>query len=299
MPNVAYITNQLEMPPYYISLGKSHCNSNGFYFYNKIDLVTFIKKMKFRSILVGLCILVSILVGCKKDNKIEKPSTDASDLSTQRVQKLYVFSSQNTDLPKLYTSDIWQIVKADVKKLGGTQITLYKKDSLFAMHYILEDVTDSMFNSKMEALPSFKNFREMSLAITKDTLDYGAELKPALHQGTVNSLRCKEPILYLMDSTGIRNVSILNSLLAQNKILSSRLKDQKIQPFEILYNEKYMVCRFCDTYDTDMYKELRKLKWSDLLELKQFKEVKEDYSQIVRDNPIFTFKSSLKFEVLE
>ena len=255
--------------------------------------------MKFRSILVGLCILVSILVGCKKDSKIEKPSTDASDLSTQRVQKLYVFSSQNTDLPKLYTSDIWQIVKADVKKLGGTQITLYKKDSLFAMHYILEDVTDSMFNSKMEALPSFKNFREMSLAITKDTLDYGAELKPALHQGTVNSLRCKEPILYLMDSTGIRNVSILNSLLAQNKILSSRLKDQKIQPFEILYNEKYMVCRFCDTYDTDMYKELRKLKWSDLLELKQFKEVKEDYSQIVRDNPIFTFKSSLKFEVLE
>jgi|GEM_PF-5425012 len=123
--------------------------------------------------------IMSILIHCKRDKKLPvgPQGTTRSNKSVPSDVHAYSFVSNHEDLEKLYTSDAWKLVLSDMKEMGLVSLEVARLETTYFVKYHLGHIDHKMFKTRMEVLPSFKNFREMSKAITGTPMDYGSELE--------------------------------------------------------------------------------------------------------------------------
>ncbi len=238
-----------------------------------------------------LVLLLLLIVGCKNDSKKTAiPTPEDTAKKTLKLQKAYHFFSKIEDLKILYQSDAWHMMLEDAKKIGLQQIQVAQLDSSYFIHYTLLNTKATIFNQLMDALPTFKNFQEMSKSLTGTPLNYHKELTP-IFEFTKNTLQTDssyKTILYLEMNTEIEKTFPLE-LFQKYPLQKFRayLEKNTISNIE-MYHQNNRIYTVIHASEVSKIQEIqKKLHWNQILDEQTIEQIKKQYPKLNINHLIF------------
>ena len=232
------------------------------------------------------------VLGCKKDPKEPPFKTSIPESSAKKtIQKAYNFFSQTKGLEILYQSDAWNWVLRDAETIGLSNTRVAKLDSVYFLQYKLVETKLSIFDQRMQALPTFKNFKEMSQTLTGVPLDYNEELSLLYSfQSKLAATATLETIVlcHSNNSNKTKDIFPTENLQATtlNK-LDNLLSQANIYSLELYKQRKFVFAVISSSNATISKDFLKKLNWSILLEEIPAQPIKEPHPQLDLSNHIF------------
>lgn len=228
--------------------------------------------------------VMGILIHCKRDKKLPVGSQGTTRPSRNVPSDVHAYSfvSGHEDLEKLYTSDAWKLVLMDMKEMGLVSLEVARLETTYFVNYHLGDNDHKMFKTRMEVLPSFKNFREMSKAITGTPMDYGSELECLFDlMRSKDGVQGETAILRLPKLGNEEQHELLHTVFGNEEVvlqMTSYLKSLGVLDLEYYSNSRSFFMSI--TIPSGVVPETMELAWNKLLEPDLFKVLQEKHPSL-------------------
>ncbi len=238
-----------------------------------------------------ILLLFFLGISCKKDPKNTPTALpDGAVKENALSKKAYHFFSTTKELELLYQSDAWHLVIEDAKKIGLQYAQVAKLDSTHFIHYALANTKTNIFDQRMEALPAFKNFKEMSQSLSGTPLDYHQELTPLfrMRQDSIRSdLQLSMILYYHTPETSKKQFP--STLFQKNTIkkFENHLKSSGITSFELYQQEGHLYTTVTSPENSALEDLRDKLHWNLAFDSDELVRIKQTYPEFDANDPIF------------